>query len=497
MRMFRYDDATVNQRVQEHVCASIRRGGLISLWFTLPIVAMLVVYLLGHPGSSMWLSLGYATYGLAHAFVAYRVGKAGRATGRVVVAILLPLVFMPVLFSLAAQALAPGGAAGFLNGPPSFVYFILIVVTGFAFDARLSLLTGVMSGAGYFLMYLLSRDVLITLRCSEPTVAQMVASPLPYAIKSLMLVIAGALVAALSLTTRSLIRRVAHEEQEKGFLRTTFGQMVDPRVRDHILSGAIDLDGETRVATVLFCDVRGFTTFSQHMAPKQLVQFMKEYFDHLNREIRSQDGTVLEHIGDEVMALFGAPLPLVDHASRACRAALRMQRTLDEQRPRWEQEGKPSVRSGVGIHTGAMLVGGIGSTEQCKYGVLGDNVNLASRLQGLTKEYGVRVIASDDTIRAAEGTLHVRELDLVTVRGRSAEVRIYEVLGPAELPLPPELAEVARTYEEALRLYRSGDAQQALVLFQRCLALAPEDGPSRLFTQRLLAPSAERPASRS
>lgn len=484
--VFTYDDATVEQRVREHVCASVRRGGYVSLWFAGPMVVLLVAFLLLHPGHSMWLSLGYATYGLVHAYVAYRVGKAGRASGRVAVFILLPLVFMPVLFSLAAHVLAPGGVAGFLNGPPSFIYFILIIVTGFAFDARLSFIMGVGSGAGYFLMYLLARDVMGSLQCSEPSVAQMLSSPFVYAIKSLMMVVAGLLVATLCVTTRSLIRRVSHEEQEKGFLRTTFGMMVDPRVRDHILAGRIDLEGETRVATVLFCDVRGFTTFSQHMAPRQLVQFMKEYFDHLNREIRSQDGTILEYIGDEVMALFGAPLPVEDHAHKACQAACLMQQALDRQRPRWEQEGKPAVRSGVGIHTGAMLVGGIGSTEQCKYGVLGDNVNLASRLQGLTKDYGVRIIASEDTVRAAAGTFHVRELDLVTVRGRTAEVRIYEILGPSDEPLPPPVVDLVATYAQALGQYRGGNAARAHALFRQCLALAPDDGPSHHFTDRLL-----------
>ena len=156
---------------------------------------------------------------------------------------------------------------------------------------------------------------------------------------------------------------------------------------------------------------------------------MKEYFDLMNKEIQREKGTIIKYMGDEIMVLFGAPLPLEEHAARACRAALRMQEVLDAKRPVWNREGKPEVRIGIGIHTGPMLVGIIGSSERYEYGAIGDNVNLASRIQGLTKDYQSPIIISEDTAKLAGDAFQTRKLDCVKVRGRSTEITIFELIG--------------------------------------------------------------------
>lgn len=281
---------------------------------------------------------------------------------------------------------------------------------------------------------------------------------------------------------------VEERTAEKMLILKSFGMIVDPRVRDRMLDGKIELGGETRISTVLFTDIRGFATFSQTMTPRELLLFMREYFDVTCDVIKAQDGMVIEFVGDEVMALFGAPLPLEDHAVKACAAALLMQKVLEGQRKIWQEQGKPAIHSGNGVHSGPMLVGNIGSSERCKYGAIGDNVNIGSRLQELTKQYGVPIIASEDTVRLTNGRFHARELDFVNIRGRDSEIRIHEIVEFRGNSISEERLLLLETYQEALRCYYDKDGRKALTLFQKCLALDPDDGPSRFFCSRLESP---------
>ncbi len=278
---------------------------------------------------------------------------------------------------------------------------------------------------------------------------------------------------------------VAKRTEEKMLIINTFGMIVDPVVRDRMLEGKIELGGETRDTTVLFMDIRGFTSFSQVMTPRELLLFMKEYFDVTGEVIKAQCGTIIEYVGDETMALFGAPLPIEDHALKACAAALLMQQVLDKQRKIWQEQGKPIINSGIGIHTGSMLVGNIGSSERYKYGAIGDSVNMGSRLQELTKVYGVPIIASEHTISQVKTNFHVRELDCVNMRGRTSEIKIFEIMGSRDQASDEEKTMLTGVYEEALSHYYSKDNGRALELFKKCIELVPGDRPSELFVSRL------------
>jgi len=278
---------------------------------------------------------------------------------------------------------------------------------------------------------------------------------------------------------------VAKRTEEKMLIIHTFGMIVDPIVRDRMIEGKIELGGETRDTTVLFMDIRGFTSFSQAMTPRELLLFMKEYFDVTGEVIKAQGGTIIEYVGDGTMALFGAPLPIEDHALKACAAALLMQQTLEKQRKIWQEQGKPIINSGIGIHTGSMLVGNIGSSERYKYGAIGDSVNMGSRLQELTKVYGVPIITSEHTISQVKTSFHVRELDCVNMRGRTSEIKIYEIMGFRDQALPEDKIMLIEAYEEALRHYYSKDNRRALELFKKCLELLPGDKPSQILSSRL------------
>lgn len=278
---------------------------------------------------------------------------------------------------------------------------------------------------------------------------------------------------------------VAKRTEEKMLIINTFGMIVDPIVRDKMLEGKIELGGETRDTTVLFMDIRGFTSFSQVMTPRELLLFMKEYFDVTGEVIKAQNGTIIEYVGDETMALFGAPLPIEDHALKACTAALLMQQALNRQREIWQEQGKPIFNSGIGIHTGSMLVGNIGSSERYKYGAIGDSVNMGSRLQEFTKVYGVPIVTSEHTISQVNSGFHFRELDCVNMRGRTSKIKIYEIMGFSDKALSEEKTMLISTYEEALSHYYGKDYRRALKLFKKCLELHPGDSPSELLLSRV------------
>jgi adenylate cyclase len=226
--------------------------------------------------------------------------------------------------------------------------------------------------------------------------------------------------------------------KERDKLRTTFGKYMTSTVMDHLLAGKVSLGGESLVVTILFTDIRSFTTISEKMDPQQLVALLNEYFTEMVGIVMQEDGVVDKYIGDAIMAVFGAPVPKPDDAVRAVRAAVRMRRALRELNRRLEARGKPTLRTGIGIHTGEVVAGNIGSEKRMEYTVIGDAVNLASRLETSTKELGVNVLISEDTYERTKHVIEARPVREITVKGRKAPVMTYEVLGlRGEAPLEP------------------------------------------------------------
>ncbi len=480
------------ERIENYLLVEINsaltKGGLIA--FALGLMNFIVLFILNSLKlvQNLWLPCIFALIACLYSLLIFLFARKNAIHGPCFYKIFIPFMLLPTAFFVASSFIMPAGAASYITGPFSYLYFILIVITGFLFKPRLAYLAGILAGAGYFLAYLMAAAQLNIIIHPDPVLRQDLTDPALYVFKSMMMVFCGFFVGTLSRISRKLILRVMKEEEEKILITNTFGMIVDPRVRDRMIQGNIELGGETRVITVLFADIRGFTTFSQTMTPKELLNFMKEFFDVMNEQIKVGDGTVIEYVGDEIMALFGAPLPLNDHAVKACSAALLMQKALGAQREIWKEKGKPLVQAGIGIHTGTMLVGNIGSTERYKYGAIGDNVNIGSRLQGLTKEYGVPVIVSEDTINELNGRFRMRELDCVKVRGRTSEIRIYQIIDFIEKELPEEWKQLIDHYEQALHFYYDNDTARALELFRECLKTMPGDRPSEVFVDRLEHP---------
>jgi adenylate cyclase len=222
--------------------------------------------------------------------------------------------------------------------------------------------------------------------------------------------------------------RMLHGLREREMVKETFGKYVTPEIRDAILAGRVRGEGELIEATMLFADLRDFTPWVEATEPRQVVRDLNEYFTEMDQAIRAHGGLVLQFIGDEIEAVFGAPIAVRDHAGRAVHAAIEMRERLQAWNARREAIGRVPLRNGIGIHTGTVLAGNIGGAERLSYALVGDPVNLASRIQGLTKDFKVDILISDATRSRLDGTIVVEELPAVRVKGRVEEVNVYKVV---------------------------------------------------------------------
>jgi adenylate cyclase len=244
------------------------------------------------------------------------------------------------------------------------------------------------------------------------------------------------------------------------------------------------LGGQEKVLTVLFSDLWGFTGYSERYAPHEMIAFLSEYFEKMSQKVFTNWGTLKEYVGDELMAIFGAPLDQPDHAQRACLTALAMRQELAALREEWTRIGRPALRARTGINSGPMLVGNLGSRYRFAYGALGDNVNLGSRLEGLNREYGTEIIIGENTAQLVGEAFRLRELDLVRVKGRQNAVRVYELLAQAGEVLPEEVEKALEPFAAGIEAYRRQAWAEAMVFFSRALEANPADGAARTMLER-------------
>jgi adenylate cyclase len=236
------------------------------------------------------------------------------------------------------------------------------------------------------------------------------------------------------------VYRFLFEERQRQYTRRAFQQYVSPEVVERIMENpqALQFGGELRNLTVLFSDIRDFTTFTEKNDPQLVVQMLREYLTEMTRIVIEEGGTLDKYIGDAVMAEFGAPIVYADHALRGCRAALRMAAEVERLTAKWTAEGKEPFRIGLGVNTGNMVVGNLGSEQLFDYTVIGDEVNLGARLESLNKDYQTdkHIIISEGAYEAAGDAIEVRRLGEVKVKGKTRPVVIYELLGLTATPEP-------------------------------------------------------------
>ncbi len=276
-------------------------------------------------------------------------------------------------------------------------------------------------------------------------------------------------------------------DREKGQLRNAFQHYLNASVMDQMLQNPerLKLGGEKKELSVLFSDIRGFTTLSERMAPEALVKFVNGYLSPMTRIVFEEGGTLDKYIGDAVMAFWGAPVDQPDHALRACRAAVRMLEELEALKAAWREQALPDFDIGIGINSGPMIVGNMGSDIRFDYTVMGDAVNLASRLEGTNKEYETRVLMSEATWRQVEGHVVARRLGAVRVKGKRKPVRIWELRAMGRATEAD--ARVISSFEASVDAFAAQRFDEALGGFESVLRSWPEDAPS----QRYLAQIAE------
>jgi adenylate cyclase len=297
---------------------------------------------------------------------------------------------------------------------------------------------------------------------------------------------AGALTANVMLVS---LYRALVEEKEKRKVRSAFGQYLSPEVIRRLLVNPQLVEPKKTEITVMFSDIRGFTTISEKLDAQELALFLNGYLSDMTGIVFRTRGTLDKYIGDAVMAFWGAPYEDPRHAVQACTAALEMMERVRELQKKWAAEGKPALDIGIGLNSGVASVGNMGSELRYGYTALGDAVNLSSRLEGLNKEYGTHIIVNESTYAEAKdhGFLF-RELDLIRVKGKLQPVTIYELIGDfTELQGDGLLAGVqahVQHFDAARNLYRQRRWTEALSAFQAILDRWPNDGPSILYLKR-------------
>jgi len=285
-----------------------------------------------------------------------------------------------------------------------------------------------------------------------------------------------------ALTTYKFRTEVRHGKHMKNM----FQSMVTPKVVDAILKSptGIELGGEEKELTVMFSDIRSFTTYSEKHTAKEVIGVLNEYLTEMTNMVFVTEGTLDKYIGDAIMAFWGAPVVQEDHAYRACSTALGMTEFLhDFLWPKWKSEGKEKLEIGIGLNTGNMVVGFVGSQAIKNYTLIGDAVNLGSRLEGTTKEYKVEIIISEVTYEAVKNDMLCRELDLIQVKGKTQPIRIYELVD-RRFKAKPSTQEKVAAFAAGLELYRAQKWDAAAAEFQKCLDLDPTDGPGAIFKER-------------
>ena len=275
------------------------------------------------------------------------------------------------------------------------------------------------------------------------------------------------------------------ERKQKGFIKGAFSQYLSPTVIDQIVENPdmLQLGGEKREMTPFFSDIQGFSTISEGLTPEELVQLLNEYLTAMCDLISSYHGTIDKFEGDAIIAFWGAPLELPNHATVACHAAIDMQKKNEEMRKTLREQNRPMLYTRMGMSSGPVVVGNMGSADRMDYTMMGDVVNLAARLEGVNKFYQTFTMISQSTYELAKDDIDTRQLDVIRVVGKKEPIQVYEVL-ERKNQTSSEKSGVVEKYLKALKLYQERNFADASKEFEKVLAIDPDDGPSQTYVKR-------------
>jgi adenylate cyclase len=360
----------------------------------------------------------------------------------------------------------------FLIRPEWITIFDLLTIiligifTGFVIP-RLSAAKGILFAIGLFIIYIfLSRILFVTY--------------------GLWLNITYPLVALAILYTSLTIYKYMTEERERKKIKRAFSYYVSPAVADEMSKHPekLKLGGDRKELSVLFSDIRGFTTIAEGLTPEDLVHLLNEYLTVMTDIVFKYDGTLDKYMGDAIMAIYGAPLDLPDHPIKACHSALEMMEELKRLNQKWIDEGKPPMDIGIGINTSPMMVGNMGSEQRFDFTVMGDSVNLGSRLEGANKSYKTNIIISEFTFERVKDEFACMELDSVRVKGKTEPVKIYNLLGDKDLPETQE--RIVNEFNQGLALYKKRKWDKAIHIFENITAMDPDLYAAQVYIGRCL-----------
>jgi adenylate cyclase len=301
------------------------------------------------------------------------------------------------------------------------------------------------------------------------------------------------LLALLTLYAAVMLYKYFIGDRQERRLRAAFKHYLSPALVEQVARDPtlLQLGGEQKELTVLFADLRNSTGLGAKLPPAEFARLLNEVMDTITRVLFAHEGMLDKFTGDGLVAVFGAPLPQPDHALRACRAALAMLDELAPVRAKWARPDLPPLDIGIGINTGAMIIGNMGSRERFSYTVIGDEANLGARLESANKDFATRILISEATWQQVKDAIAGRELDVVTFRGMARPVRVFEVVGTR--PLPDKETRRLEQFAAGLAAYRREQWAAARAAFEQVLASTPDDRPSQIYVERCRARLAGRP----
>jgi adenylate cyclase len=281
--------------------------------------------------------------------------------------------------------------------------------------------------------------------------------------------------------------RFTFEEKEKRFIKSAFSQYLAPAVVDQLVENPklLNLGGEDKVLTAFFSDIAGFSSISEQLTAGELVVLLNEYLTEMTDIVMKYEGTVDKFEGDAIIAFFGAPIDFKDHATRTCYAALDMQKRLAQLRSIWKKNGRHELFMRIGINTGEVTVGNMGSENRFDYTMIGDPVNVAARLEGTNKQYHTETILSEFTYELAKKDIEARELDSIRVVGKNEPIKIYELLG-RKGEMEDHIRLILPHFQQGLEHYKNQRWEEGITCFENALNLYEDDGPSLTYFERCI-----------
>lgn len=276
------------------------------------------------------------------------------------------------------------------------------------------------------------------------------------------------------------------EERDKREIKKIFSHYVSASVVDELLKKPemVKLGGEKKFCTVLFSDLAGFTNLSEATSPEELVKLLNEYLTEMTHIVLNNQGTLDKYVGDAIMAIFGAPIDVENHALSGCKTALLMQRALEKIRQDWKKRNLPELNQRIGINSGPMVIGNMGSDIRFDYTAIGDSVNLGARLEGANKQYGTGIMISDATYQLVQGEVITRPLDMLRVKGKNEPVKVYELVALRGETLDVKTREALNYFQQGYEYYLARHWDWASNQFRQALQINGGDEPSRLYLER-------------